>query len=294
MKTQVVLLGTGTPNACPEASGPAAALIVGERAYLIDCGPGIVRQCAKAYHRGIDALSPKNLSFALITHLHSDHTLGLPDLMYTPWVLERCRPLKIFGPKGTQAMTQALEQAYAADIDFRCHGFEKANDQGWRCEVKELSEDGLFWQDDYVQIEAFPVSHGTLASWGYRFTTFEGKTAVFSGDTKALPIMETMASGADILVHECFYAAGLAQREPKWQTYHAAVHTSTLDLARIASEAQPKLVVTTHRIYHMEIQDNRTSLAERIAKRETAMMEEIRSLYAGLVVHGHDLDVYEL
>ena len=100
MNTRLVLLGTGTPNACPDANGPSSAVVVGDRAYLVDFGPGVVRQASKAYFRGIDALRPDLLTTAFCTHLHTDHTAGYPDLIFTPWVLERPVPLKVFGPKG--------------------------------------------------------------------------------------------------------------------------------------------------------------------------------------------------
>lgn len=66
METKLVLLGTGTPNACPNASGPSTAVIVGDRSYLVDFGPGVVRQAAKAYQKGIDALRPDCLTVAIL------------------------------------------------------------------------------------------------------------------------------------------------------------------------------------------------------------------------------------
>ena len=110
METKLVLLGTGTPNACPDASGPSSAVVVGDRAYLVDFGPGVVRQAAKAYRNGIDALRPDRLVTAFCTHLHTDHTAGYPDLIFTPWVLERKEPLRVFGPKGIRDMTEHLLQ----------------------------------------------------------------------------------------------------------------------------------------------------------------------------------------
>ena len=92
-KTQIVMLGTGNPNPDPERSGPATAIVVSGASYLIDCGPGIVRRAAAAARRGIAELEASRLSIVFVTHLHSDHTVGLPDLMLTPWVLERRVPL---------------------------------------------------------------------------------------------------------------------------------------------------------------------------------------------------------
>ena len=199
METKLVLLGTGTPNACPNASGPSSAVVVGDRAYLVDFGPGVVRQAAKAYQQGIDALRPDRLMIAFCTHLHTDHTAGYPDLIFTPWVLERPKPLKVFGPKGIQNMTEHILKAYETDIDFRIHGFEKANENGYKVETTDI-QPGIIYQDDRVTVEAFPVSHGTLESYGFKFTTPD-KVIVISGDTAPLEIVAQKAEGCDILLH---------------------------------------------------------------------------------------------
>lgn len=291
METKLVLLGTGTPNACPDASGPSSAVVVGDRAYLVDFGPGVVRQAAKAYRNGIDALRPDRLVTAFCTHLHTDHTAGYPDLIFTPWVLERKEPLRVFGPKGIRDMTEHLLKAYKVDIDFRINGFEKANEVGYRVETQEINS-GVIYRDDRVTVEAFPVSHGTLESYGFKFTTPD-RVIVIGGDTAPLEIVAEKAKGCDILLHEVEYTAGLAAREPKWQKYHREVHTLSVDLAEIAKKAGPKLLVTYHRIYHMEIQDNTVDVGAEMARRNEAILEEIRNAgYEGPVVNGMDLDVF--
>ena len=291
METKLVLLGTGTPNACPDASGPCSAVVVGDRAYLVDFGPGVVRQAAKAYRNGIDALRPDRLVTAFCTHLHTDHTAGYPDLIFTPWVLERKEPLRVFGPKGIRDRTEHLLKAYKVDIDFRINGFEKANEVGYRVETQEINS-GVIYRDDRVTVEAFPVSHGTLESYGFKFTTPD-RVIVISGDTAPLEIVAEKAKGCDILLHEVEYTAGLAAREPKWQKYHREVHTLSVDLAEIAKKAGPKLLVTYHRIYHMEIQDNTVDVGAEMARRNEAILEEIRNAgYEGPVVNGMDLDVF--
>ena len=291
METKLVLLGTGTPNACPDASGPSSAVVVGDRAYLVDFGPGVVRHAAKAYRNGIDALRPDRLVTAFCTHLHTDHTAGYPDLIFTPWVLERKEPLRVFGPKGIRDMTEHLLKAYKVDIDFRINGFEKANEVGYRVETQEINS-GVIYRDDRVTVEAFPVSHGTLESYGFKFTTPD-RVIVISGDTAPLEIVAEKAKGCDILLHEVEYTAGLAAREPKWQKYHREVHTLSVDLAEIAKKARPKLLVTYHRIYHMEIQDNTVDVGAEMARRNEAILEEIRNVgYEGPLVNGMDLDVF--
>ena len=292
METKFVLLGTGTPNACWNASGPSSAVIVDGKAYLVDFGPGVVRQASKAYAKGQDALRPDLLCTAFSTHLHSDHTTGYPDLIFTPWVLERAEPLKVFGPKGIKAMTEHIHAAYAVDIDFRINGFEKANGVGYLVEAAEIAP-GVVYRDERVTVEAFPVSHGTLECYGYKFTTAEGKTIVISGDTAPLDIVAEKARGCDILLHEVEYTAGLSSREPKWQKYHQEVHTMSTDLAAVAQKARPKLLVTTHRIYHMNIQDNTRNLEREMTWRNEAILQEIRDAgYDGPVVNGQDLDVF--
>lgn len=293
MQTKLVLLGTGTPNACPNASGPASAVVVGDRAYLVDFGPGVVRQASKAYYKGIDALRPDLLTVAFCTHLHTDHTAGYADLIFTPWVLERAEPLKVFGPKGIKHMTEHLLMAYEVDIDFRINGFEKANEAGFQVQATEI-QSGVVYQDDRVMVEAFPVSHGTLESYGYKFTT-EDKVIVISGDTAPLEIVAKKAKNCDILLHEVEYTGGIALREPKWQKYHREVHTLSVDLAQVAQKAQPKLLVTYHRIYHMNIQDNTKDLDAQMQRRCEAILQEIWDAgYTGKVVNGQDLDIFEL
>lgn len=291
METKLVLLGTGTPNACPNASGPSTAVVVGDRSYLVDFGPGVVRQAAKAYQKGIDAVRPDRLTVAFCSHLHTDHTAGYADLIFTPWVLERKEPLRVFGPKGIREMTDYIEKAYAVDIDFRINGFEKANEEGYKVDAKEI-QPGIIYQDDRVTVEAFPVSHGTLESYGFKFTTPD-KVIVISGDTAPLEIVAEKAKDCDILLHEVEYTAGLSAREPKWQKYHREVHTLSVDLAKIASKAQPKLLVTYHRIYHMEIQDNTVDVEAEMIRRNEAILQEIKHAgYEGPVVNGLDLDIF--
>src|SRR5437588_848643 len=118
---QVIMLGTGTPNAEPDRSGPSVAIVVNNQPYLVDFGPGVVRR-ANAAH-----IKLSDLKIAFVTHLHSDHTTGLPDLLLTPWTLERAVPLELFGPKGLRAMANHVSAAYSQDIHIRRDGSEPSN-----------------------------------------------------------------------------------------------------------------------------------------------------------------------
>lgn len=291
IETKLVLLGTGTPNAEPHASGPATAVVVGDNAYLVDFGAGVVRQCSKAHRKGISQLSPHNLKTAFCTHLHTDHTSGYSDLIFTPWVLERKVPLKVFGPRGIKSMTEHILKAYQVDIDFRINGFEKANPIGYHVDAVEINE-GVIYQDELVTVEAFLVDHGTLESYAYKFTTPD-KVIVISGDTAPIDILEQKAKDCDILLHEVEYTAGLSSRTPQWQKYHASVHTLSTDLAEIAKKVKPKLLVTYHRIYHLGMFSNEFDVDAEIAIRDQAILQEIKDQgYLGEVVNGKDLDIF--
>src|SRR5437870_6924868 len=117
--TRIVLLGTGNPNADPDRSGPATAIVVNGTPYLVDFGAGVVRRAkAAVVDRGITALEPVNFRVVFVTHLHSDHTIGYADLIFTPSAQRRV-PLEVYGPTGIKAMTEHLLEAYRVDIDTR-------------------------------------------------------------------------------------------------------------------------------------------------------------------------------
>lgn len=116
-RTRVVLLGTGTPVPDPDRSGPATAIVVGDSAYLVDFGPGVMRRAqAAVIDRGVTALDPGNLKVAFVTHLHSDHTGGYSDLIFTGWTSGRSAPLEVYGPSGLNSMTEHLLEAYRIDM----------------------------------------------------------------------------------------------------------------------------------------------------------------------------------
>ena len=126
-RTRVVLLGTGTPNAEPDRCGTSIAIIVDDIPYIIDAGPGVVRRANAAVEKGISGLAPSLLNKLFITHLHTDHTAGMADFIFTPWVLERDVPVEIYGPPGITEMTNHISQAYKEDVRVRLEGLEPAN-----------------------------------------------------------------------------------------------------------------------------------------------------------------------
>jgi ribonuclease BN (tRNA processing enzyme) len=270
MESKIILLGTGTPNIDPDRSGPSVAIVVGESTYIVDFGPGVVRRAIAA------GIKPASMTRAFLTHLHSDHTIGYPDLIFTPAVEGRDRPLEVYGPKGLVGMTQCIQEAYKEDVRERIDGLEPAIESGYEVNVHEIRE-GIVYQDEHVKVEAFRVDHGSLEAYGYKFVTSD-RTIVISGDTRPSSNLIEIAKGCDILIHEVYSAESLKERPKEWIKYHSTVHTSTHELAEIANSVKPGLLV----LYHLLLW-NRT---------ENQLLEEISSIYDGEVISGKDLDVF--
>jgi len=276
-KTQIVLLGTGTPNADPDRSGPAVAIVVDETPYLVDFGPGVVRRAAAANRMGVKGLAMPKLTRAFVTHLHTDHTAGYPDLIFTPWVLEREQPLEVYGPKGLKAMTDHILKAYREDIQIRLNGLEPANETGYKVRVNEIKP-GLIYSDQNVKVTAFLVNHGSWPqAFGYRFDTPD-RSIVISGDTAPSESVIKNCNGCDVLIHEVYSQAGFATRPPVWQKYHSSFHTSTRELADIATKAKPGLLILYHQLFW--------------GTSDEQLVNEVRQFYKGRVVSGSDLAIF--
>ena len=167
--TRVVFIGTGTPIVDPDRSGPSVAVVAGGRAYLVDAGPGVVRRASAASRMTGLPLLPVTLTTLFLTHLHSDHTLGLPDLIFTPAVTGRRGPLDVYGPAGTQDMTDHLLAAWKKDIDVRVNGLEHGNANAYKVNVHEIVP-GEIYKDPNVTVKAFLVKHSSWdQAFGYRF-----------------------------------------------------------------------------------------------------------------------------
>ena len=264
------------PRPNPQRQGPSVAIVANGRAYIVDAGVGVVRQAAAASERGFPALEATKLDIAFLTHLHSDHTLGLPDLILTPWIMHRTVPLQLYGPEGTRQMADSIEKAYAEDINIRMQGLEHENATGHQVVVHEV-EPGVVYQDANVKVTAFAVKHG---SWkealGYRFDA-DGKSIVISGDTRPADSVISACSGCDMLIHEAYSgAAGNAENA----AYFSAFHTSARELGEIAMKAHPRLLVMMHYV----------SLGKP-GEDDARLVNEIHEKFHGEVIVANNLDV---
>jgi ribonuclease BN (tRNA processing enzyme) len=253
------------------------AIVVNGVAYLVDAGAGVMRRAEAARRAGVSALAADRMGVVFLTHLHSDHTIGLPDVMHTGWVAERAAPLKLFGPPGTSAMAGHLLEAWSADIANRRGGFQPHTGEGWRVEATDVTG-GVVYRDSNVTVTAIPVPHaGWPVALGYRFETRD-RIVVVSGDTRPADAIVAACNGCDVLVHEVYSTRGFATRTPAWQRYHADAHTSSEELAALAGRARPRLLVLYHQLYWGATDDE--------------LLQEVRLRYPGAVVSARDLGIY--
>jgi ribonuclease BN (tRNA processing enzyme) len=276
------MLGTGTPLPNPERSGPATAIVIGDTAYLVDFGPGVVRRAAAAYQQGVASIGrgASNLRTAFLTHLHADHTAGYPDLILTPWIMGRRKPLNVYGPKGLGAMTQNVLRAWQADIESRTSGIDRLPASGCRVNIREIAA-GTIYRDRHLRVTAFAARHGNVKdAFSFRFETAD-RVIVISGDTTPTAAMDEHCADCDVLIHEAYSLGTFAQMPPKWQRYRRKYHTSSREVAELATRVRPGLLVLYHR-----------SNAGGGLETETALLEEVKRHYCGRVVTGRDLDVY--
>jgi ribonuclease BN (tRNA processing enzyme) len=241
--THLIVLGSGTPIPDPARAGPAYAVTYGTRVFLFDAGAGVMRRVAAA------GLPIDGFTGVFLTHLHSDHTLGLADVMLTSWVMGRAKPFPVVGPQGTAAMVRNLQAAYVEDIYVRTEGLEHGQRGGNKVDVRE-SAGGVVYDSAGVRIRAIPVQHGSWAmAFAYRIDTPD-RVIVLGGDTAPSRALEEAALGADLLVHEVYDSEhALPEKRAggeEWLKYLHEFHTSDFELGVLAARTRPKQLILSH------------------------------------------------
>jgi ribonuclease BN (tRNA processing enzyme) len=284
-KTQIVMLGTGTPIPDPDRSGPAVAIVIDSVAYLFDAGAGVMRRATAAGRKGIRPFGPRTLGGqpaprfdrVFLTHLHSDHTLGLADAIFTPWIQGRREPLDIYGPPGTRRLVNGILDGNAEDIAERTGQSGGPSPTGWKSVVHEIN-DGIVFQDSLIKVRAFTVPHADWKyAFGYRIDTRD-RSVVISGDLRFFPSIADQCRGCDVLIHEVISDSGLTSQPPPRQVYHKHAHTLATQVGDIATKAKPGLLI----LYHQGF----------FGATEETLLREVRSRFAGRVVSAHDLDIF--
>src|SRR6185312_2997949 len=240
---RVTLLGTGTPIPRPDRFGPSTLIEAGEHTVLIDAGRGAAM---RLFQLGIPI---GRIDALLLTHFHSDHTVGIPDLWLTGWLSShfgnRQRPFNVIGPVGTARLMHHLEAAYSHDIEIRVEDEKLAREHA-AITVTEFGEDGVVYQADDLRVVAFTVDHGNAIkpAYGYR-VEYQDRVAVISGDTRYNANVLRYGAGADLLVHEVAMAPQelLDQGDVLRIVNH---HTSPREAGRLFTQTRPKLAAFSH------------------------------------------------
>ncbi|HET7553043.1 MAG TPA: MBL fold metallo-hydrolase [Gemmatimonadaceae bacterium] len=280
----VTLLGTGKPIPAMDRFGAGTLVQAGPVTLLFDCGRGITQ---RLWQRHIPL---SDVSVLFLTHLHSDHVVGIPDLWLTGWLAgpfgNRTAPFQVRGPAGTREMMTHLEKAYAADVRIRTAG-ENLRPAGAAIDAVDISE-GVVYRDHGVTVTAFEVDHGPFIkpALGYR-VDYGGRSVVISGDTRFNENLIRHAQGADVLVHEVAFAREELLGRSAAARGIIALHTTPEDAGRVFARVKPKLAAYTH-VVLLALD----SISPPPTVRE--LIERTRTTYAGPLVVGEDLMTIEV
>jgi ribonuclease Z len=275
---RVTLLGTATPAPRPDRFGPSTLVEAGSERLVFDCG----RSCTTRLWQLKIPLGSVKL---FITHLHSDHTVGIPDLWLTGWLSPpyggRKEPFKVFGPKGTEEMMSYLEKAYQSDIRIRREEDHAMSTQGVAVAAKDFTE-GVVYEENGVRVTAFKVHHGIVNKEAFGFRVdYKGHSVVISGDTGPTENFVKYAQGADVVVHEVGVARPELLEKASWARNIMTFHSSPEDAGKEFSRIKPKLAVYTHFVMLSGEGVSEVTIPEIITR--------TRATYAGPLEAGEDL-----
>ena len=273
---EFTLLGTGCPICDPDRLGPANLVRHNELAFLVDCGSGATQRMVAAGSAGAA------LEAVLFTHLHSDHTIDLMQLILSSWHQGRAKPQKIFGPAGTRKFVEAHLALWKPEFDQRIAHEKRASTAALTAEIVEF-EEGEIWRGGDLTVSAFKVEHAPIKNAvGFVFQSANRKL-VFSGDTRVSANLIAHASGADVLVHECYvhYEIKLGPgRTEEGMRNVASYHTLADQVGKVATQAGVKCLVLNH---FVPTKFDRKGL-----------LAMVRQDYAGPIVIGEDLMAFDV
>lgn len=277
MDDRLVLLGTkGGPALRPGGPWPTSSLLeIGGRTIVVDCGLGVTRALTNA------GVALRQLDLIVITHLHSDHVLELGPLLHTAWTAGLTKPVKVFGPAGTEHYWRRFLQSMEFDIEIRIAD-EGRPDLTELVSIDEFAE-GPVLEEHGLRISALRVEHPPVADcFALRFD-HGGKSVVFSADTAFFPPLADFARGADVLVHEAMLEDGIDRlvartgNGERLREHLLACHTFATDAGRIATEAG-----VAHLVLHHLIPADDPDIGE------AQWLDAVRATWKGRTTVAHD------
>jgi len=280
---RVTLIGSGIPVPAADRFGPATLVEAGDQKLLFDCGRGATIRLWQL------RIPLSKISALFLTHFHSDHTVGIPDLWLTGWLGgphgRRATPFHVIGPTGTKALMTNLEAAYSADIRIRTAD-EDYPTEGVKVVADEFAAEGVVYENDGVRVTAFTVDHGDAIkpAYGYR-VDYNGHAIVISGDTRFNENVIKYGTGADVLIHEVAAVRPELLQDQQVRRVMAH-HTSPQEAGRVFSRAKPKLAVYTHLVL--------LSRPNIPAVTPDELIAQTRPTYAGPLEVGEDLMSIEI
>ncbi|HEX6083872.1 MAG TPA: MBL fold metallo-hydrolase [Thermoanaerobaculia bacterium] len=266
---RITLLGTGTPKPVMERFGPSILVEAGSEVLLFDAGRGSLQRLEQA------GVPYARLTALFLTHLHSDHVVGLPDLWLSGWLVSRrATPLEVWGPAGTAEMVARLREAYEFDLQIRVED-DQANAEGGRLIATDV-EEGVVVKRNGVTVKAFLVDHAPIEpALGYRID-YRGHSVVLSGDTRKSENLIKHAKGVDVLIHEVAASDKDDLARSSLSRSILAHHTTAAEAAAVFRETAPKLAVYSH-------------IVLRGAASADDVLRDTRRTYDGKLVMGSDL-----
>ena len=275
----VTLLGTGDPVPRVDRFGPAILVEAGEHQLLFDAGRGVTQRLQQL------EISLRDIDAVFITHFHSDHLSGLPDLWLTGWLPppfgRRSLPMRVIGPEGLSEILTGLRQAFDPDIQIRLVD-EQLPPQGIEFDIREYFADGIVLDEEGVTVTAFAVDHGQYIkpSYGYR-VDYGGRSVVLSGDTRFDENLIEAARGADVVIHE------VAAAREEMLAFDERIqlildhHTTPEEAGIVFDRVGPKLAVYSHLTLLSSPDSPEVTVEELILR--------TRTNYSGRLLVGEDL-----
>ena len=266
----VTLLGTGNTGTAVDRLGPSTLVQAGGQVLVFDAGRGALQRLSQAGVTGaqVDAI--------FLTHLHSDHLVGFPELWLSGWLFAtRTRPWRVFGPTGTAAMADHLQQAFSIDVKSRVQEnaplLPAAGAELMATDIRP----GIVFENNGVRVTAIEVDHRAIApAFGYR-VDYADRSVVLSGDTQPVDNLIKAAQGTDLLIHEVYDAnEELLKQNPRLSRVQT-FHTSASQAGTVFARVHPKLAVYSHIVLR--------------GVTPTELVQRTRATYKGPLMVGDDL-----